>query len=104
MPEHVVPMTQHTVTLRLNQQQLELIDSTVARGAAADRVALVRRALSERSQPAPVREKAPAPQPTCRRWRSAHCASTGKRRHHAPPPSRLRSKACRPSARWCGST
>jgi uncharacterized protein YcgI (DUF1989 family) len=54
-------MTQHTVTLRLNQQQLELIDRTVARGAAADRVALVRRALSERSQPAPVREKPPAP-------------------------------------------
>lgn len=55
-------MTRHTVTLRLNQQQLELIDRTVARGAAADRVALVRRALLERGQPAPVREKPPAPQ------------------------------------------
>lgn len=54
-------MSQHTVTLRLNQQQLELIDRTVARGAAADRVALVRRALLERGQPAPVREMPPAP-------------------------------------------
>lgn len=53
-------MTPHTVTLRLNQQQLELIDRTVARGAAADRTALVRRALLERTQPAPVREEPPS--------------------------------------------
>ena len=43
------------VTLLLNQQQLELIDRTVAQGAAPDRVALVRRALQERSLPAPAR-------------------------------------------------
>jgi hypothetical protein len=35
------------VTLKLNQQQLELIDRTIAQGIAADRVALVRLALSE---------------------------------------------------------
>lgn len=40
-------MTSKTVVLKLNQQQLELIDRTVARGEAADRVALVRRALRE---------------------------------------------------------
>jgi uncharacterized protein YcgI (DUF1989 family) len=54
-------MTQHTVTLRLNQQQIELIDRTVSRGAAPDRVALVRRALLERALPAPVRQKPAAP-------------------------------------------
>ena len=35
------------VTLKLNQQQLELVDRTVARGIAPDRVALVRLALRE---------------------------------------------------------
>jgi Arc/MetJ-type ribon-helix-helix transcriptional regulator len=35
------------VTLRLNRQQLELIDRTVARGVAPDRASLVRRALKE---------------------------------------------------------
>ena len=40
-------MTERTVVLRLNQQQLELIDRTIQRGEAADRVALVRRALAE---------------------------------------------------------
>ncbi len=34
-----------TVTLRLNQQQLELLDRTVAKGVAASREALVRHAL-----------------------------------------------------------
>jgi Ribbon-helix-helix protein, copG family len=41
-------MTDETVvTLKLNQQQLELIDRTVARGIAPDRAALVRLALHE---------------------------------------------------------
>ena len=41
-------MTDETVvTLKLNQQQLELIDRTIARGIAADRAALVRLALRE---------------------------------------------------------
>jgi metal-responsive CopG/Arc/MetJ family transcriptional regulator len=35
------------VVLKLNQQQLELLDRTVARGAAPDRLALIRRALRE---------------------------------------------------------
>jgi Arc/MetJ-type ribon-helix-helix transcriptional regulator len=35
------------VTLRLNQQQLELLDRTVSRGAAADRPSLIRLALRE---------------------------------------------------------
>jgi len=36
-----------TVILKLNQQQIELLDKTVARGAAPDREALIRRALRE---------------------------------------------------------
>ena len=36
-----------TVVLKLNQQQIELLDKTVARGVAPDRVALLRRALRE---------------------------------------------------------
>ena len=40
-------MAETIVTLRLNQQQLELIDRTVAQGVAVDRVALVRLALRE---------------------------------------------------------
>jgi len=39
--------TERVVVLRLNQQQLELLDRTIARGVAPDRVALVRRALRE---------------------------------------------------------
>jgi Arc/MetJ-type ribon-helix-helix transcriptional regulator len=43
-----LPMTEETiVTLKLNQQQLELIDRTIARGVAPDRAALVRLALHE---------------------------------------------------------
>ena len=37
----------HNVTLKLNQQQIELIERTIARGAAADIGALCRRALRE---------------------------------------------------------
>jgi Arc/MetJ-type ribon-helix-helix transcriptional regulator len=40
-------MTETIVKLRLNQQQLELMDRTIARGVAADREALVRLALRE---------------------------------------------------------
>lgn len=40
-------MTDHRVTLRLNQQQLELVDNTVAKGGAPNRTALIRRALKE---------------------------------------------------------
>jgi hypothetical protein len=36
-----------TVTLRLNQQQLEFIDRLIAQGLAADRAALMRLALRE---------------------------------------------------------
>ena len=47
--------TAKTVTLRLNRQQLELVDRTVARGVAPDRASLVRLALKEyaaaRNQP-----------------------------------------------------
>jgi hypothetical protein len=42
-------MPARTIILKLNQQQLELIDRTVAKGAAADRVALVKLALSEQA-------------------------------------------------------
>ena len=40
-------MTDTIVKLRLNQQQLELMDRTIAQGVAADRTALVRLALHE---------------------------------------------------------
>jgi len=41
-------MTDQTVvTLKLNQQQLELIDRTIARGVAQNRAELVRLALRE---------------------------------------------------------
>jgi Arc/MetJ-type ribon-helix-helix transcriptional regulator len=40
-------MTSTIVRLRLNQQQLELMDRTIAQGVAADREALVRLALRE---------------------------------------------------------
>jgi hypothetical protein len=33
--------------LRLNQQQVELLDKTIAKGEARDRAALIRRALKE---------------------------------------------------------
>jgi Arc/MetJ-type ribon-helix-helix transcriptional regulator len=40
-------MAETVIKLRLNQQQLELMDRTIAQGAAPDRVALVRLALRE---------------------------------------------------------
>ncbi len=40
-------MSEKTVTLKLNQQQLELLDRTIAQGVAPDRVSLVRLALQE---------------------------------------------------------
>ena len=40
-------MTERKVRLRLNQQQLELIDNTVKAGEAASREDLIRRALRE---------------------------------------------------------
>ena len=42
-------MAGRLVSVKLNQQQLELIDRTLARGEAADRVALIRRALREQA-------------------------------------------------------
>ena len=40
-------MDTHQVILTLNQQQLELLDRTIARGIAPDRESLVRLALQE---------------------------------------------------------
>jgi len=40
-------MAERVITLRLNQQQLELLDRTIAQGFAPDRVSLVRLALRE---------------------------------------------------------
>ena len=40
-------MPDHRVTLKLNQQQLELIDNTLTKGEASSRADLVRRALNE---------------------------------------------------------
>jgi Arc/MetJ-type ribon-helix-helix transcriptional regulator len=40
-------MAENVVKLQLNQQQLELMDRTIARGVAPDRAALVRLAIRE---------------------------------------------------------
>jgi len=40
-------MAETVIKLRLNQQQLELMDRTIAQGTAPDRVSLVRLALRE---------------------------------------------------------
>jgi Arc/MetJ-type ribon-helix-helix transcriptional regulator len=40
-------MAENVIKLQLNQQQLELMDRTIARGIAPDRVALVRLAVRE---------------------------------------------------------
>jgi Arc/MetJ-type ribon-helix-helix transcriptional regulator len=40
-------MNDTVIKLRLNQQQLELMDRTIAQGVASDRAALVRLALRE---------------------------------------------------------
>lgn len=40
-------MSGRTITVKLNQQQLELLDRTVAKGVAADRLALIKLALRE---------------------------------------------------------
>ena len=40
-------MTETVIKLRLNQQQLELLDRTIAQGVAPDRVSLVHIALRE---------------------------------------------------------
>lgn len=42
-------MAAKTVSIRLNQQQIELIDRTIAKGEAPDRAALVKRALREQA-------------------------------------------------------
>jgi Arc/MetJ-type ribon-helix-helix transcriptional regulator len=42
-------MARRTVVVRLNQQQLELLDRTSQRGKAADRVSLIRKALREQA-------------------------------------------------------
>ena len=42
-------MSGKTVTVKLNQQQLELLDRTIATGTAADRIALIRLALREQA-------------------------------------------------------
>ena len=46
-------MAQRSIVLKLNQQQLELLDRTIAKGAAADRVALVKLALREYAEKHP---------------------------------------------------
>ena len=42
-------MAGKTVVVRLNQQQLELLDRTIARGEAPDRISLIRKALREQA-------------------------------------------------------
>jgi hypothetical protein len=42
-------MAGRTVVVRLNQQQLELLDRTIKRGEAPDRVSLIRKALREQA-------------------------------------------------------
>ncbi len=56
-------MSGRQISLRLNQQQFELVSRAVAHGAAADTVALVRRALREHHLPAAALAAAPASAP-----------------------------------------
>ena len=42
-------MGARTVVVRLNQQQIELLDRTIRRGEASDRVSLIRKALREQA-------------------------------------------------------
>ena len=42
-------MAGKTVVVRLNQQQLELLDRTIERGKSTDRVSLIRKALREQA-------------------------------------------------------
>lgn len=54
-------MAQHEIVVVINQQQAELLDKTIARGHAADRPALIKRALHEFAAthlPAPRRSEA----------------------------------------------
>lgn len=43
-------MPARTIILKLNQQQLELIDRTIAKGVAPNRAALVKLAIREHSE------------------------------------------------------
>jgi len=43
-------MGARTVVVRLNQQQLELLDRTILRGEAPDRASLIRKALREQAR------------------------------------------------------
>jgi Arc/MetJ-type ribon-helix-helix transcriptional regulator len=52
-------MAQHEVVIVINQQQAELIDKTIARGHAADRAALIRRALHEFTATHPPAQRRP---------------------------------------------
>jgi hypothetical protein len=58
-------MTETVIRLQLNQQQLELMDRTIARGVASDRGALVRLAISEyaAARMAETRAKPSDPEP-----------------------------------------
>ena len=51
-------MNDHTVILKLNQQQLELLDRTIAKGIAPDRASLIRLALQEYAAAAEAAAKA----------------------------------------------
>jgi hypothetical protein len=50
-----------TVTLKLNQQQIELIDRTIVRGIAADRESLIKLALREYAAAPHARQPASEP-------------------------------------------
>jgi hypothetical protein len=52
-----------TVVLKLNQQQIELLDKTVTRAGVPDREALIRRALREYSAKYPQKKAAPGAKP-----------------------------------------
>jgi Arc/MetJ-type ribon-helix-helix transcriptional regulator len=53
-------MSGKTIVLQLNQQQLELVDRTLAWGEARDRAGLVRRALRELAEKRGVARTIPA--------------------------------------------
>src|SRR6195952_1168699 len=54
-------MTEYVVPMKLNTQQVELLQRTIAEGRGDDFSALARRALREQNKPAPQRPASPAP-------------------------------------------
>ena len=78
-------MAENVIKLQLNQQQLELMDRTIARGVAPDRAALVRLAIREYAAARKAETSAkPNDLEPLRGARAKFCSNT----HSSPAPAR----------------